>query len=845
MPGAFQQSPPVVERNRRRSDARGQMTSRSAPGTGNWTTSVTPAVGALAVVCSATALSGVVSGGLWIFYVLVAVAVVSGTGVLLRATRLPSLVVGLGQIFALLCLLVTIFTRSGVLAVLPGPDSLNDLLSVLGNSITEVQTGVPPVGDSPAMRCLIMLAMGLVAVLVDTLAVGSAAPAASGLVLLCVFAVPASLADEMLPAWTFVLGAGSFALLLVVDGQHRHEAWRGRMSGGGTSGSGRAATAVAGMAVVIALIAGAGFTLIGTVGRLPGTGTEIGGGSGGLGLKAMTSLRGMLNQGGTRELFHVRGLPTRAYLRAMTLQQYDPKSGEWTVGGPLSAGSPAQGDLPPQPGDSGGGQTTRIDIDPVGWLDLWLPTYGRPRKIENTDQNWRFDPARGMVSSVRPRKAEPYTIETVLTTPSADDLRKANGNVEDIDPIYFQADGIQPGVAALARQLTQNESNKFDKASALYRFFTDGTQGFKYTTKTAGDTNADALADFVFNGKTGFCEQYASAMAVMARSVGLPARVALGFTGGVPNPASDFTTISSLDAHAWVEVYFAGQGWMVFDPTPLTDGRGVTPPYIGGLSADGEPVGPGTTATTTPTPTAVSGSSSSSAAAKDTANQAAAAPVEEIQPWHRNTLIALIALGLLLAALLVVVMAFAGSTTAFGAALAARAPWARKVLLPSLVVSWSAVIVLTAALLSWWLAILLLVVGVVASPAVVRAVRRRNRLHSIAGLGAQAANAAWEELVAESVDRGTRIPPTETVRVAARRMARAHNLDEQGRDGLRSVVGAIERSWYSGRPEADPQLPHAVDEVRRSMSRNAPLALRAKVLPRSVLHPSAPAESDD
>jgi hypothetical protein len=152
---------------------------------------------------------------------------------------------------------------------------------------------------------------------------------------------------------------------------------------------------------------------------------------------------------------------------------------------------------------------------------------------------------------------------------------------------------------------------------------------------------------------------------------------------------------------------------------------------------------------------------------------------------------------------------------------------------------------LTAALLSWWLAILLLLIGVVAAPAVVRAVRRRNRLHSIAGLGTQAASAAWEELVAESVDRGTRIPPTETVRVAARRMARAHNLDEQGRDGLRSVVGAIERSWYSGRPEADPQLPHAVDEVRRSMNRNAPLALKAKVLPRSVLHPSAPAESDD
>ncbi|MFD1149598.1 transglutaminase domain-containing protein, partial [Saccharothrix hoggarensis] len=117
-------------------------------------------------------------------------------------------------------------------------------------------------------------------------------------------------------------------------------------------------------------------------------------------------------------------------------------------------------------------------------------------------------------------------------------------------------------------------------------------------------------------------------------------------------------------------------------------------------------------------------------------------------------------------------------------------------------------------------------------------------LRAVAGLGPDAAGAAWQELVAESVDRGSRVPRTETVRVAARRLVRAHNLDDQGRNGLRAVVGAVERSWYSAQPTADPSLPGAVADVRQSLNRNAPLALKAKVLPRSVLQPKPPADTE-
>ncbi|MFD1151933.1 transglutaminase family protein, partial [Saccharothrix hoggarensis] len=697
------------------------MTGRTAPRNGDWVVGVTPAVAGLATLCAATALSSVIDGGLWLVYLAVAVAVVGGTGVLLRAARLAAPIVGLGQAVALLCLLVTIFTRSGVLIVLPGPQSLQDLVAVLGDAMTEVQTGVPPVADSPAMRCLVMVAIGLVAILVDTLAVGASAPAASGLVLLCVFAVPASLADEMLPLWTFVFGAGAFAMLLAVDGQHRHEAWRGRLAGGGQSGSGPAATAVAGLAVVVALLAGASLTLVGTVGRLPGTGEEIGGGSGGLGIDPMTELRGMLNQGASRELFRVRGLPSSAYLRAMTLREYVPDKG-WQLGGNMPEGVEAKGTLPAQPGDPGDGEPHEVRIEPVNWVDNWLPVYGRPRNVQDIDDAWRYDPGRGMIYSVRARKSDEYTLETVLESPSADTLRRAGG-APDVDPAYLEAPGVDGPVADLARRIVAGQGNQFDRATALYRYFTDGTQGFTYTTQTESKvTTADALEDFVLNGKKGFCEQYASAMAIMARSVGMPARVALGFTAGFPT--GDFQTITSQDAHAWVEIYFAGYGWMTFDPTPLSDGRGVNPPYIAGLNADDEEDSSSSGTTTTTTTTVAPGTSASASAAPDALGQDGTTSTEEPTPtWHLVTLGVSFAIAVLLTLLVL-----------FGGARVARPVWLRQAASVAAVVAWVVVAALLVALLSWIAAVALVLMLVAAAPAAVRAWRRRERLRAVAGL---------------------------------------------------------------------------------------------------------------
>ncbi|MCR3748498.1 transglutaminase family protein [Lentzea californiensis] len=809
------------------------MGSRSAPSKGTepeWFTSATPWIAALAVLCASTALSGVIEGDLWLVRIGVVIVAITVTGAFLRATRLTPPLVAIAQVAVLLCLLTALHTRSGIFLFIPGPDALGELGDVLADSVAQVQTGVPPVHASPAIQALVVLAIGLVAVLVDTLAVAAAAPAASGLVLLCVFAVPASLADEMLPFWTFILGAAAFAMLLAVDGQHRHEAWRGRLGSGSASGSGGSATSVAAIAMVIALVVGAGFTLVGTVGRLPGSGGG-GGGKGGIGLSEMTSLRGMLNRGRSAEVFYVRGMNDPTYMRASTLAQYVPNKG-WERGSP-PGGQPARGELPPQPGDRGEGKTTRINIEPRDWRSFWLPTYGAVRRIDTPDDDYQFDPKKGVIYTQREREPESYELDTVMATPTKQALRLAPTQANAVDREYYKFDGVEQPIVDLARKAVEGATNDFDKAAALTSFFNGPTSGFTYDLKTGGDVTTDALTDFVVRGKVGYCEQFASAMAIMARVVGLPSRVAIGFTAGVMSADNSYRVISTEDAHAWVEIFFPNYGWMTFDPTPVNDGRGIVPPYLRETAPGQEEVPTANTQTeSTSASTTGSAQASTSADGTDGDQGLPAASSQGPPAWHLWALGIVLVLAALLSLLLVLALLGVLSAGLMGVS------WARKLLIPAAAGLWLVGVGLAAALLSWWLAALLVIAGVVLTPLLIRAVRRRNHLHAVTALGPGAASAAWSELMAESIDRGAPVPVAETIRIAARRLAREHNLDDAGKDGLRTVIGAIERSWYSPNPAADPSLPGAVAAVRQSLRLNAPLSLRARLFPKSVLKPT-------
>jgi hypothetical protein len=823
-----------------------------------WSSSLlAPVTAGAATLCASTSLTGVVSGWSWLGYLFVAIVLVACTGLALRSVRAPTIVVGLAQLVVLAFLITGSFTTSGILKIIPGPAAFSELRDVLAASADQIGTGLAPVDGTPPILCLVTIAIGLVAVLVDTLAVAASAPAATGLVLLCVYAVPASLSDTMLPWWTFVLGAASFAALLAVDGNHRHRRWRNRDAPGlgGSPSSASTPAAVVSIALVLGLITGVAATGVGTVGSLPGGGGPgTGSGGGGFGVEPFTQLRGLLDQGAAVELFKVRGLGDEKHLlRAFTLDTYLPNEG-WVIGnnGRMPPGVAANRPLPPAPGDTGAAPSRPIQIQPTNWVDNWLPVYGDPRELQNVADNWLYDKGTGAVFTTSRQSAPPYTELASLNEPTKDELRAAVPKDDATTQQYTAPEQVDKRVVAKAQQITENKTNNFDKATALWQFFT-AQNGFTYDTQTAPATDSDALADFILNGKRGFCEQFASAMAVMLRAVGIPSRVAIGFTPGTPQ--GDYQTVSSKDAHAWVEVYFGDSGWVSFDPTPLSDGRGFIPSY---LRQDGSPSANGSTSGDNKPSNPTSSAAPTGAPLKPQPNLAGGTAVTSADSTWQIWAGGLLAL---LALLVTVIAYFAYKRLrAFQAAVMHKgsssapdngsprgvppAPAGDPLINPQvtnwlpLVAAglWTAAIVFLAAWLSWWFAfVLLILVGGIGAPAMIRDFNRRRRLQVITSHTPGAADAAWHELMDECADRGLPIPPSDTVRVAGQKLVQRHHLDEEGRNGLRAVIGVVEKSWYGNAGDEDPTLAPAFDELRQSLRRNAPMSWRGRLFPRSLL----------
>lgn len=122
-------------------------------------------------------------------------------------------------------------------------------------------------------------------------------------------------------------------------------------------------------------------------------------------------------------------------------------------------------------------------------------------------------------------------------------------------------------LTAVADRVVGTEKDPEKISKRIEEWFTN-YGGFKYTSKlTVMDSNLDPIVDFVVNRRKGHCEYFASAMAIMLRTQGIPSRVITGMKGGIWSPRTSVLTVKQLHAHAWVEVYLDGK-WVTFDPTP-------------------------------------------------------------------------------------------------------------------------------------------------------------------------------------------------------------------------------------------------------------------------------------
>jgi protein-glutamine gamma-glutamyltransferase len=130
---------------------------------------------------------------------------------------------------------------------------------------------------------------------------------------------------------------------------------------------------------------------------------------------------------------------------------------------------------------------------------------------------------------------------------------------------YLRLPELDPRIGALTRSITAPQAGALNAARAIERYL---RTSYSYTLELPQSEMRDPLANFLFERRRGHCEYFASAMAVMLRTIAIPSRVVTGFGPGVYNPVSQWQIIRSSDAHSWVEAYLPQYGWTSFDPTP-------------------------------------------------------------------------------------------------------------------------------------------------------------------------------------------------------------------------------------------------------------------------------------
>jgi hypothetical protein len=549
----------------------------------------TTLLAALAVLLTATSLFRVYDDGGFAYPVLGAVLAVAAAGLLLRRLRVPALLQPVVAVVAVGLYLALLHARDTLaLGLLPTLDTARRLGTLLGEGLADVETTSAPVPTTPGLVLLAVVGAAAVAIAVDLIAVALRRPAVAGLPLLALLVVPSGTLEGGVGWWPFALGAAGWLLLLVDDAGSRVTRWgtalrsqapRGAFEDSSLGRVGRRIGVTAlGVAIVVpALVPGLESRLLQSTG-----GSGLGGSRTTVTYNPITELGGQLRLPEPRPLLAYRTTdPTPDYLRLTTLDRFDDSSG-WSSS-ELSADlrrDAVTGGIP-VPSAVRAARTAQIQAA-VQVQDLggpWLPVPAVPSGVE-IDGPWLWDSTSETVFSTRVdlrdvRDTYVVTANRVVVDPAS--LRRGGALPGDVQPLAEPPE-VSPYVRELTEQVIAGAENGYDIATALQALFRTPSNGFEYSEDTSvpGIDAPDALEAFL-RGRRGFCEQYASAMAAMARVAGLPARVAVGFTPGTAQDG-DTWQVTTSDAHAWPEIWFSGAGWVRFEPTPRAE-QVTTPDY--------------------------------------------------------------------------------------------------------------------------------------------------------------------------------------------------------------------------------------------------------------------------
>jgi transglutaminase-like putative cysteine protease len=242
-------------------------------------------------------------------------------------------------------------------------------------------------------------------------------------------------------------------------------------------------------------------------------------------------------------------------------------------------------------------QTTKVSVSLL--RSPYLPIPVPATKVTGIDDRWKYVDASGVTirSTTEGSQGLDYSVTSRPVNPTRRQIVASLGQTPADLSAYTSVKGVPASISSLAKKVTAGAANPFDAAVDLQDYFRDGDFTYSEDTPVAGGydgTGLDAIEVFL-QRKSGYCVHFASAMAVMARTLGIPSRIAVGFLPGTQDTSNDTWTVTSNDLHTWPELYFQGLGWVPFEPTV---GQGTTSAYLQQTGAEATPSASATAAPT-------------------------------------------------------------------------------------------------------------------------------------------------------------------------------------------------------------------------------------------------------
>jgi hypothetical protein len=840
---------------------------------------------AVACVLASTALLPLFTRTLWFVIAAGAVIAVAATGTLTRLRTLPVPACLAASVAGLVLYLNLIFeARHSLLLVIPTPDSLARLWDLAGTGMHDANRYAPPAPNLPGLLLLAAGGVGITAVLADLIAVRLRSAALAGLPLLVLFTVPVMMNashNQFTTGVVFCLGGAGYLAMLSADGRERIRVWgrlvslwrlaprhggapEGRRLGPDTRTLAAAGRRVGLASIVLALCA----PLI-----VPGlhpskvfsSGPGIGG-SGGVGggpslPSALSQTVTQLHESKPSTMFTytTNASASQQANDAEYFRQYvlDTLGDTGWQADDYSAHAVQSSALPSPQGltDTTTAQTvtTSVSVSKAfpspGSQPTFLPL-PYPAIQVYAPGRWLADPELMVYSSSDSIAGRSYSVASVMVDPSQRQLAAVPGLVKT--PVLAPDLGLPPAyrttaLKKLADGNTAGQTTEFGKVNALATWLSGGQ--FSYSLAAAPLNSAANLVSFLTKTKSGFCVQYAYAMTVLTRLLGIPARFAVGYTGGTRLRNGSYE-VKNTDAHAWTEVYFPSLGWIRFEPTPRGQGTANAPNYMTGGSGNGQfpatsPIikaTEGASGIKTSSPGNGLGRTSRPGAGGVTAGSAG----RNATPWTAVALAVIAALVLALALIAIVappaqralgghpdgirrrrpVTVTAALITVAAAALVALALYRlmARTAGVNLGLGWATVGVAFGATAAFALI----------TPAVFRLALRRWRWMR-AGDDTSRAHAAWREFHDDLADFGVTSRPSEPPRTLAARVTTT--LPEPAATAVTRLALAEERASYAGRPGESEHLRRDGTAARRGLAASARRSTRwrAAVFPASMM----------